>query len=165
MTLRSAIHRAIAALLAANLVSCGGDDSSSPPPPPEDPVFPADYLTTYTEVRNLRPSNFHDGSQPNTQAIRVHCNPASADEYANAIYPLPEGTVLVKTQYADPAGTVVVGFTAMLKRAPGGAPGLGDWFWQESNASRTVITSSEQECFDCHSSNSDCTADLTCTLP
>ncbi len=164
MRARSAFRGAIAAFAALNLVSCG-DDSTSPPPTPEQPAFPADYLTSFTEVRNLRASSGHDGSNINTQAIRVHCTPSSADEYANAIYPLPAGTTLVKTQYADPAGTVVIGYTVMVKQPAGTAATLGDWFWQDVASDRTVLTTPQNECFECHSTNGDCSVDLTCTLP
>jgi hypothetical protein len=146
------------------LVSCGGDDTVSPPP--EEPLFPSDYLQTYTEVRDLRSSNNHDGSNLDTAAIRVHCNPEGASAYVNAIYPLPEGTVLVKTQYADPGGSVVSGYTVMHKRAPGTAPSSRDWYWQELSSSRTVVQSGQiSTCINCHTTNPDCTEELTCTLP
>jgi hypothetical protein len=147
-----------------HLISCGGDDTTSPPP--EEPAFPADYLQTYTEVRNLRSSNNHDGSNINTASITVHCSPGAADEYVNGTYPLPEGCVLVKTQYGDPSGTFVTGYAVMVKGAPGSAPALGDWHWQEVDANRSVVQSVDmQNCFDCHSTNSDCSEDFTCTLP
>jgi hypothetical protein len=164
VTIDSAWRRGVPALLAGLLVSCGGDDGTSPPP--EDPLFPADYLTTYVEVRNLRTSNNHDGSNLATAAIRVHCSPDAADEYVNGAYPLPEGCVLVKTAYADPTGTVVSGYTVMQKRAPGTAPASRDWYWQETDRDRRVIRSGQlSTCINCHTSNPDCSVDLTCTLP
>ncbi len=166
MRFGSAIHRAAPALLAGLLVSCGGDDGTSPPPA-EDPLFPADYLQTYTEVRNLRTSSNHDGSNLDVAAIRVHCSPgAAADAYVNGVYPLPEGCVLVKTEYADPIGSTVVGYTVMQKRAPGTAPFSGNWYWQEADRDRKVIQSGQIEtCIACHTTNSDCSEDFTCTLP
>lgn len=157
--------RTLPALFAGFLVSCGGDDAVSPLP--EDPVFPSDYLQTYTEVRNLRSSNNHDGSNLATASVRVHCSPdAAADAYVNGNFPLPEGCILVKTQYSDPAGSVVTGFTVMQKRAPGTAPSSGDWFWQETDKDRKVLQSGQvTACIDCHTSNPDCTQDFTCALP
>jgi len=150
--------------MAGLLVSCGGDDTTSPPP--EEPLFPADYLTTYTEVRNLRLSNNHDGSQLNVAAVRVHCSPEAADQYTNAIYPLPQGSVVVKTEYSDISGSAVTGYTVMVKGPPGTAPGSRDWIWQEADQNRNVTQTGQiSACIDCHTTNSDCTEELFCTFP
>jgi hypothetical protein len=137
------------------LVSCGGDDGTSPTP--EEPAFTEDYLTTYTEVRDLRSSNNHDGSLSNVGSIRVHASPAAAaTAYTNLSFPLPEGTTLVKTQYADPAGNTLTGYTVMQKRT-GFAPGSGDWYWQTVDANRNVVESGAiAECINCHVTDTDC---------
>jgi hypothetical protein len=155
------------ALLAGVLISCGGDDGTSPTP--EDPVFASDYLTTYTEVRALRTSNNHDGSASGVGAVRVHCNSsAAATAYVNRTYPLPDGCVLVKTEYADPGGTTLVGYTAMEKRA-GFAPATGDWYWQQIDKDRKVIQSGAiAACISCHATDTDCIptqGDYTRTCP
>jgi hypothetical protein len=147
-------------VFAALVGACGGDEGTNPPPPAEDPVFPANYAQAYTEVRNLRFSSEHDGHY-----IRVHCSPGSATEYTAGTYPLPEGTVLVKSLYNDPAGTVLDGFAVMQKRAPGTAPSTGDWYWQSVDATRNVVQSGQiTACISCHTG---CTnnRDLTCTDP
>jgi hypothetical protein len=164
--LGSSVRAGSAVFFALLAISCGGDDDTTSPPP-EDPLFPADYLTTYTEVRNLRLSNNHDGSNPDVESIRVHASPEGASAYTNGIYPLPEGTVLVKTQYADAFGSVITGYTVMKKGPAGTAPASRDWIWQEIDRDRVVIQNAGQiqTCIECHDTNTDCTEEFTCTLP
>ncbi|MGQ0720504.1 MAG: cytochrome P460 family protein [Candidatus Eiseniibacteriota bacterium] len=169
MTSASPFRRAVPVLLAVVLTSCGDDEGTDPTP--EEAAFPTDYMTTYTEVRDLRLSNNHDGSFSNVGAIRVHAAPAAAaTAYTNLSFPLPDGTTLVKTQYADPAGNTLTGFTVMQKRA-GFAPGSGDWYWQTVDADRNVVESGAvAECITCHVADTDCGAspvmlDYTRTCP
>ena len=153
-----------AALLGALLVSCSDDDTTSPPP--EEPIFPADYLTSFTEVRNLRLSNNHDGSAANVGAVRVHCSPEAADDYTTQNYPLPLGSIVVKTEYSDISASVIRGYTVMLKGPAGTASGSRDWIWQEVDAGRNVLQTGQiSTCIQCHTTNSDCTDELFCTLP
>ena len=172
LTIRLAIHRGLpallsllgAALLGALLTSCSDDDTTGPPP--EEPLFPADYLTSFTEVRDIRLSNNHDGSAANVNAVRVHCSPEAADEYTNEIYPLPLGSIVVKTEYADLTGSVIRGYTVMMKGPAGTAPASRDWIWQEVDADRRVLQTGQlSTCIQCHTTNSDCTEELFCTLP
>ena len=163
MRFGSILRRGFPALLGISLVSCGDDTSS---PPPQDPLFPEDYLTSFVEVRNLRPSNNHDGSAFGVASVRVHCSPEAADDYATQNYPLPLGAIVVKTEYTDLTGAVVAGYTVMMKGPPGTASASRDWIWQEVDQDRKVLQTGQlSTCITCHSTNSDCTEELFCTLP
>jgi hypothetical protein len=126
--------------------------------PPEEPLFPADYAQTYTMVRDCR------FSIPHPSLITVHASPVSANAYTSEAYPLPQGTVLVKTLYSDTNCEDIAGWAVMQKREPGFAPASGDWYWQEVSVDRVVTNSGViQSCVGCHSS---CTSrDWTCAEP
>lgn len=165
MRFGSTIRRLFPAALAAGLlVSCGDDDGVSAPP--QEPLFPEDYLTSFVEVRNLRPSNNHDGSAFGVASVRVHCSPEAADDYTTQTYPMPLGAVVVKTEYTDLTGSVIAGYTVMMKGPPGTAGASRDWIWQELDSNRVVVQTGQiATCIQCHSTNSDCTEELFCTLP
>jgi hypothetical protein len=136
---------ALAALLFA---AC--DEEPAPMP---DPFFPADFAAVWTEVRDCRQSIDHD-----LHFILVHANDASAEAYAAGDYPLPEGTVLVKSLFQDDLCTQPDGFASMRKAG-------GAWEWQKLAADRTVTESGALlQCSSCHAS---CTEgrDSTCTDP
>lgn len=143
--------------LAVALSGCG-DEGTAPAPAGEDPVFPADYQQSFTMVRDCR------FSIPHPSTITVHANATGAADYEAENYPLPEGTVLVKTLYADPACTAISGWVVMEKREAGFSPSAGDWFWQEVNGDGSVADSGViQSCIGCHAACAD--RDWTCTEP
>lgn len=140
------------------VAACGDDDKNPTPPQNLDPLFPANYEQTYTMVRDCRGSNEHPAS------IVVHCDPVNDDSYTNGEYPFAEGTVIVKTVYADDECQTVDGYVVMKKGPPGTNPTGGDWYWQDLDASRTVIEEGLiPACISCHSGCGD--RDFTCTDP
>ncbi len=64
----------------------------------------------------------------------------------------PEGTVILKQKYTDPAGTKTELFTGMLKREKGYNAQVGDWEFFALNSDATAITASGriESCIDCH---------------
>ena len=70
--------------------------------------------------------------------------------YSSRTYPLPQGSVLVKSMYSDPGMNNLVGYVVMQKLASGSSAS-GDWYWQEVDASRNVTNSGQiQNCIGCH---------------
>jgi hypothetical protein len=152
-------------LCGLGLAACSSDDGGSgPPPAPVDPYFPADFLTTYTEVRDCRPTLEH--ADHGALQVQVYASPDCATQYLAGSYPLPVGGVLVKPLWGDASCSQPVGYVAMRKAAPGTAPNYGDWEWQELDAARQVLsTSSAAACLTCHADVDCITRDYTCTDP
>lgn len=121
----------IALALAALAVGC--------PSPEIEPVFPADYASTYTEVRTCRRSPDHDLAY-----IRVLSSPSAVDVYTTRTGDFPEGAVVLKEEYADPDCTDLVGLAAMER--------IGDdWRWQDVAPDRTVMDDGAiARCASCH---------------
>lgn len=129
------------------------------------PVFPEDYLATYTEVRDCRQSGDHDLNR-----IRVLAGPNAVDAYVNRDQPFPVGAVVLKEEY-DFADSTCSGaikqWTVMQKREANSAPEQLDWFWQRVDSERNVVGEDTPRCYGCHTG---CTPamggyDHTCTVP
>ena len=131
-------------------IFCACSDSSNSPE--SDQLFiPPDFAQTYQPVRDCRLSNAHD-----MHFISVAANSIAASAYREERYPLPIGSILIKSLHDDPACTTPVGYVAMRKD--------DDWVWQETTAAFEVrATGPLQSCIGCHSSCGD--RDLTCTDP
>jgi hypothetical protein len=128
-----------------------------------EPFYAEDYLTSYVEVADCRSSI--DGHNPNT--VRVHVTPGQAQAYLDK-EPLPEGTVIVKTETAGPpsacATDAVVRITSMRKAAAGTAPNSGDWEWQEFIFGSKPSEREGQlaDCLACHTDPACAARDYTC---
>lgn len=141
------------------MTACGGDDGGDPA------LYPVDYRTTYTEVRNCRPSLDHDFMR-----IRVLASPEALQAYQNRT-PFPVGAIVLKEQFDMPdmncAGPVL-NVTVMQKLATGADPEALDWTWQKTDQENKVLeTENIKRCTGCHTS---CGKppdgfDGTCTVP
>ena len=149
---------AAAAAVAVALAACGkgptkGENGA-------DPVFPDDYLETFTEVRDCRFSSSHPGM------VRVLVNDAGADAYLAGENPLPTGTIVVKEVFdgTDCDDYSELGtWAAMRKEAAGFDPEDGDWHWQEVRPDRSVETDTKTSCIACHSRDECAGRDFMCT--
>ncbi len=126
------------------LAACPGDD------PPGEPMFPADYELTYTEVRDCRSGADHD-----LHNIRVLADPAALAPYMNRTDPFPDGAVLLKEEFdfgdADCTGAPIQ-WTVMVRGVTAeDPPELLGWHWQKVDRDRNVMSEDEARCFDCHS--------------
>lgn len=150
--------RLVAAIaLIGATAGCGGDTTD---PGSTEAAFPADYLASFTQVRDCRFSVEHDGV-----FITVHANDVANDAYVNGVYPLPEGSMLVKTLYDDPECSQLAGYAVMVKMQDGYESGAGDWYWESVDAGRSVEQGGRlQSCLSCHVGCTD-GRDFTCTDP
>jgi hypothetical protein len=153
----------IRAVLAVVLLGgCGGGGGSVDAGPP--PVFPADYLTTYQEVRNCRASIEHGAVR-----IRVLASPDAITPYVDRAAPFPVGAILLKEERDDSdldCSGPIVNFTVMQQLATGADPEMLDWTWQEVDAQLHVRETDVKRCSQCHVS---CVPpegyEHTCTVP
>jgi hypothetical protein len=129
------------------------------------PLFPPDFLDSYILVRDCRFSSDH-----NLSRVRVYVDSTGAQSYLNGNYPLPVGTVSVKTMNSgdnEQCEGALEEYAVMVKGPSGTAPSTNDWIWQSVNPDRSVRLSGtifEGECITCHE---DCTKgrDYMCTDP
>lgn len=129
---------------------------------PADPVFPADYRATYTEVRNCRQSSDHD-----LHRIRVMAAPDALEPYTTRASAFPVGAVVLKEEFdfadTDCSGDIIE-WTVMQKTADSAHLG---WHWQDVRPGRDVSTENLPRCINCHTT---CGVapdgyDGTCTVP
>ena len=127
-----------------------------------DPVFPANYRETFTEVRDCRFSSSHPGM------IRVLVNDIGASAYLNDQNPLPVGSIIVKETFD---GTTCENtnelslWSAMRKEAAGFDPVDADWYWQDVLPDRTVLNDTKARCIACHQVDACLARDYMCTTP
>jgi len=113
-----------------------------------DPFFAAEYLATYTEVRNCRQSGDHD-----LNMVRMLADPASLGPYQDRLEPFPEGAVVLKEEFEfgdlDCTGPIKQ-WTAMRRLASGSNPSMLDWSWQRVDSARAVVELDAPRCAGCH---------------
>lgn len=141
-----------------------GACSDEPAPDTPQPGFPADYASTYVEVRDCRKSGDHDLS-----FVRMLADPRAVGPYENRTDPFPDGAVVLKEEHDfsdDTCSGKILQWTVMVK-AHAATETLG-WTWQRIDADRRVIEQNPPRCQNCHL---DCTGgdavgyDYTCAEP
>jgi hypothetical protein len=150
--------------LSAALLLAACDDGEPPPEEPQ-PLFPADYAKTYTEVRACRQGGEHE-----LNTIRVLADPAAKDPYLNRDAPFPTGAVVLKEEYDFSDMTCegpILKWTVMARLEAGSSPKTLDWQWQEVDQDRNIVGDDTPKCYGCHTS---CTPEVdgyeyTCTVP
>ncbi len=132
--------------LAAWIVICGC--GAEPVEPEGVPAwFPEDYRAFYQETRDCRLSLEH------AARVRILASPDAALAYTDRSVPFPDGSILVKEQFAykDIACTELPSrFTVMRKLPVGSAPNSLDWEWQDVEANMHELATDIQNCVDCH---------------
>lgn len=129
--------------------ACGGDAAKV------TDLFPADYATSYVQVRPCRMSPDHDSDN-----VLVFADPAlAAEPYQMRDQPFPTGSIVVKEEHgildAMCTGSITQ-WTVMVKLADGSSPATLDWHWQRVDKNRDVVTDDDQHCIACH---------MTCGVP
>ena len=154
--------------LAMILLSCGGGGSS----PAVTSLVPANYATTYTQVRGCRTTVEHANAiaaQGIVTNIRVLINPEAAAAYLANAPTLPVGTVVIKEESDAADCSHVTAWSVNVKEAPGYDTANHDWHWQRVLASSNAVLEDGRvnRCFSCHQ-DSECAPmnrDLMCTTP
>lgn len=127
-------------------------------------VFPADYASTYEEVRDCRPN----GGSHNFNQIRVLVDPAAWDAYMERQEPFPVGAVVLKEEY-DPSDTECAGEPvswSAMQRLEDGNDELLNWTWQQVDSGRAITSQDEPRCYGCHAGCAPPDGyENTCTVP
>lgn len=138
-----ALVLAFAAALSGSAVAC--DDGGGGEAPP---LFPADYDTSYVEVRPCRASADHDLNH-----VKVWADLNAKDAYQLRDRAFPVGAVVLKAEYDfgdDTCAGPLKLWTVMVKLPDGSAPAALDWRWQKVDVDRVVLTEDEPRCYGCH---------------
>jgi len=145
-----AVNELIAAVNAA-LNGCPATPTPSTPSDPTptatvaiEPIFPADYRSTFVEVRDCRL-----GIEHNSRMIRVLANPIAAEPYRQLQNPLPVGSIVIKEEFdgADCSNDAdLVSWSVMRKEAAGFDPEDGDWHWQWLDAPSKHVRCDDKLC-------------------
>lgn len=134
-----------------------------------DAVFPETFRTTFTVVRDCRPTITHASVTTGDESIdyiRVWANDVAAQPYEAESDSLPIGSVVVKESFsgADCAenGTLEV-LAAMRKEEPGFDPDNNDWHWQLVSPDHRVVDETNTTCVSCHGAPECLARDYMCT--
>jgi hypothetical protein len=148
VTRRAATHCVLSLALAGVLAACPTDDTSDEGG--VEPDFPADYESSYVEVRNCRGSGDHDLNN-----IRILASPSALEPYQNRVEPFPVDAVVIKEEYDFGDMTCsgpIKQWTVMRRLADGSSPDTLDWAWQQVDAQRLVVDEDAPRCVGCHQS-------------
>lgn len=127
-------------LAAVTVMGCNSEVEIDP-----NAFFPQDYETSFAQIGACRKSAVH--SDPH---YLLHVNTSSKDAFSAGM-PLPEGTVLVKTQYQDDSCSDLSRWTVMKKREAGYDPMNADWEWQNLDGEGKVAEQGKVVyCASCH---------------
>jgi hypothetical protein len=124
-------------------LACGEDESDGP-----EPLFPTDYAASFTEVRGCRSSTEHELNN-----IRVLADRAALVPYRDRLADFPEGSVVLKEEYGFADSTcsgAVIRWTLMARLASGSSPQTLDWYWQDVDGERRVVSENDSRCIGCH---------------
>jgi len=151
-------------MVTAGLASVGCPAAPTPPPDGDaDVIFPENYRTAFTLVRDCRNSVEHEAQ------IRVYVNAVGAADYLADAATLPEGTMVVKEEFAPGGGcddADLEFWSAMRKEAAGFDEAASDWRFQEVSAPvRAITTDDNATCLECHFDPACLVRDLMCTAP
>ena len=152
---RGAALIAVCTIALTALMSMGGCASWD-----EQTYFPEDYQSTYTQAHACK-----KGAHPAGNYVTTWVNSIGKEAFEKGTTPYPEGTIFVKSQYADDRCTEQERFTVMKKGATDTAPDSGDWLWQLVGDTGNVgeCCDGSNGCLGCHTpckSN-----DWVCTHP
>ncbi len=126
-----------------------------------EPILPADYRSSFVEVRGCRFSLEHGGV-----FVRVLANPEAAEKYEEDASPLPAGSVIAGEEYRDDRceESGLIGWRVMRKEPPGYDPADGDWHWQVLTPGREVVEDSKTTCIGCHTQPACARRDRMCAV-
>jgi hypothetical protein len=108
--------------------------------------FPVDTA----QMQACRSGN--SSNDPHQGWIHVYVTQQGQDVMRTGKGVYPQGTVILKQKFSDPAGKYSDLFTGMVKREKGYNPEAGDWefFALNSDATVSMTPHNVQSCIDCH---------------
>lgn len=116
-----------------------------------DQAIAGDEYKSWQRFPGASPDLLKSG-QHNGDFVRSYMNDVAVAAIADFNGTFPDGTIFVKEQYGDAAGTVKTGHTVMLK-LDGYDAEHGDWYWVAFNGEGETTSHNGMApyCSDCHS--------------
>ena len=138
-------------------VGCGSEETTVALDP--SAVFNSDYASELAQIQDCLMSGSH-----NEKYVRVYISKSAESAWRSGADDLPEGTVFLKVMHDDSACMKRHVYRARKKGAKGSAPTVGDWQWQQLNATGQLEEKqTAAECASCHNAYKG--SDFTATLP
>lgn len=147
--MQDALTRAALAAVTLMLTACATEDAD-PDREAYDIAIADDAYKSWPRFPNAAPDLYPSG-QHNGDYVRSYMNDVAAASLSSFSGEFPDGSILVKEQYADPEGKTLNGHTVMYKRE-GYDPEHGDWYWIAFNPSGGTTTHNgmAEYCYGCH---------------
>lgn len=138
-----------ALVLTMTLAGCG-DEADGQDRDLYDEAIAGDAYKSWAQFPGA-PAELLPSGQHNGDFVRSYMNDVAVAAIANFDGTFPDGTIFVKEQYGDAAGTVKTGHTVMLK-LDGYDSAKGDWYWvaYDAKGKTTVHNGMAPYCSDCH---------------
>lgn len=134
--------------LAAALAGCGGEDDGDRARDLYDLSVAGDQYKEW--ARFPGGDALYESAQHRGDWVLSYLNEEAAAAVADWPGEFPDGSILVKEQYADEAGATLNGHTVMWKIS-GYDPEHGDWFWAAFGPSgETTKQGKDEYCWGCH---------------
>lgn len=112
------------------------------------PLFPADYLSTFQEGRTCRASADHD-----LHNVHIFADAQAIGPYVDRDALFPEGALIVKEEHdfadGDCTGEILQ-WTVMQRLPLGTSLETLEWRWQKVDKDRHVLSQDDSRCFGCH---------------
>lgn len=157
------MNRIALPLFAALLVTQCGPEA----PPGPVSLVPANYTSTFVEVRRCRSTIDHASfaAGDNVRNIRVWVSRDASQAYINNAATLPPGAVVIKEEYGGSCNSADLLAWTVMRKEPGFDPPRGDWRWQRVRApTRAVLEDGRvQRCISCHDTTACRARDWQCT--
>jgi hypothetical protein len=131
------------------LPACAGDESDQARDI-YDMAIAGDAYKSWSQFPGASPDLIKSGTH-NGDFVRSYMNPVAVEAIENFTGEFPDGTILVKEQYADAEGKTLNGHTVMFK-LDGYDADHGDWYWVAFNGKGETTQHNGQAsyCYDCH---------------
>lgn len=149
MITRRPLSLALTIATAVTALACDPDDGGPAP------IYPADWATSFTKVRDCRQTPEHDLNH-----VTLHVDPASVALWQQCVVydstcteRFAEGATFIKAEYSDSACTDLVLVSAAKKSSDAAFADVGGWHWQEVQADgRVAEDGAVERCARCHES-------------
>ncbi len=138
---------ALGAALGGALLACVPGDAVDAGPDLGPPVYPADFLESFSAARPCFLTHEHE-----LRYVQVFADALAYPTYTEFEDPYPVGATIVKVEYDSPDGCeAITQYTAMKKLEAGENPPGHDWWWQRvSPEGRVLEEGAPATCINCH---------------